>query len=419
MEQLEAIIEEGNKIRDSTIVPTINERLSLKVSILSLLGNIDSEIFVMNRKLFSWKQKLVNGEIKLPDKVEDMDNYEFVEKLSIWLLDPLLIFCNNPEEVKKKISDELFKKGYEYVRARNDIYPSRINIDVEFDVAAILMQTNKNLTKHIEKFTLYGANLNLNGELMLPIFLYDYITPRFNYEEWKSDLELEPFLWTKCKNLWIKKGVNFPPIPKIELSNKIFNIIKSEKEGTYLLTGLFTMFLMTNQQGTYTGEYQIYHQNPEEFIKKIAAEIPGIKFKEEEPIYYFQNKSYQIFFNNDLILTIYLLEYQMNFIRIGYYNHTNYHGVLLHLLLDAIKAPVKDYDEKILYIGYLIKYKNEILNSQVNNEKKMVFEILQNNSIGPQTTPMLEFKKKEWNKELTFFYRPNKEQEKEEEDNLT
>lgn len=38
MEQLELIIKQGTKDNDATIVPTVNERLSLKVSIFDILS---------------------------------------------------------------------------------------------------------------------------------------------------------------------------------------------------------------------------------------------------------------------------------------------------------------------------------------------------------------------------------------------
>ena len=108
----------------------------------------------------------------------------------------------------------------------------------------------------------------------------------------------------------------------------------------------------------------------------------------------------------------------MNYIKLGYYNHLNYHGLLLFLLLDALKSPIKEYDEKCGNIGYLIKAKNifcekigsnSVLNKNGKNGVKNVFAVLQNNMIGPHTTPFLEFKMKEFNKELTFFYRPDKQ----------
>jgi hypothetical protein len=37
---------------------------------------------------------------------------------------------------------------------------------------------------------------------------------------------------------------------------------------------------------------------------------------------------------------------------------------------------------------------------------KNIFEILQNNQVGPNTTPFLDFKKKEYRKELTFYHKP-------------
>jgi hypothetical protein len=134
MDGLDEIIKEGTFINEGQIVPTINERLNLKVSILSILAEMSQDIFVMNRKLFYWNKRLIENDITLPQTVEQLSNDEFTDKLADWLLDPLLIFCNNPEEVAKVIADKLHSKKYKYVRARNDMYPSRLIIDVEFDI---------------------------------------------------------------------------------------------------------------------------------------------------------------------------------------------------------------------------------------------------------------------------------------------
>ena len=382
MEQLKTIIEEGTKIKDSSIHPTIEDRLNSKIAILQ---SLPEDTFVMNKKLFQWK--------KLLSEKESTTNTE-------WLLEPILIFCQNPEELAKNICNKLFDQDFKYIRARNDMYPDRIIIDVEFEPNAYLIPTNKHLTKHTNNLKLYNANINTNGELMLPIFLYEYITPKFNYEFWKSNLELEPFLWTNLQEKWNKKNITPPNFQSNNISNQIFTLLKTEEEGSYLFTGYFTYFMMTNQKGDYNGEYHIYHRNPIELLKKIYDTLPELKIKEENPIYFFQQKFYHLVHNNTHVLTIYQLQYPMNFTRLGYYNHTNYHGLLLFLIVEAIKAPLKDYDEKIAEIGFLVKSKNLYTNGHN-------FNILQNNIIGPRTSPQLEFKLKEWNKELTFFYRPD------------
>lgn len=402
MEQLKVIIEEGKNINIKSIHPTIDDKLSSKIALLRLLD--DKDIFVMNKKLFDWKKRIEKKEIVLSQSPED------TEKIADWLLDPLLIFCSDLEETSKRICNKLFEQGFKYIRARNDIYPSRIIIDIEFEIAAILCNNNKSISKHSNDLVLYGANINVNGELMLPILLYEYITPKFNYVDWKSNLELEPFLWEGMKQKWVKKGVNHPIYSNIDVSKDIFNLIKSEDEGAYLFTGYYTYFLMTNQKGEYNGDYHIYHREPMEFLKKIYEAYPDMKVREENPIYYFQNKSYYLLHNNEHVLTVSQLEYPMNFTRLGFYNHTNYHGLLLFLLIEAFKFSLKDYDDKISHIGYLIKAKN-------NYKGGHNFNILQNNIIGPRTSPALEFKIKEWNKDLTFFYRPDVSSEVVEEEN--
>ena len=395
MEQLQLIIEEGKQINEKTITPTIEERFQNKIEILRLLK--DKDTFVMNKKFFIWKQKIENKEISSSE-----ENTE-------WILDPLLIFCTNPEETSKMICDGLFQKDKKYIRYRNDVYLSRVIIDVDFEVMAYVSPVNKPLLKHTENFTFYNANINTNGALILPILLYEYITPKFSYEEWKNNLEMEPFLWNQLKQKWVKNGVNPPNFNKLEISQKILNVIKAEDESAYLFTGYFTYFMMINQKGDYQGDYHIYHRDPLDFLQKIHESIPDLKIKEEQPVYFFQTKQYTLVHNNDVVLTVYNLEFPLNFVRLGYFNHTNYHGLLMFLLIEAFKGKMREYDEKIGNIGYLIKYRNGY--SGGHN-----FNILQNNIIGPRTSPTLELRKKAWNKELKIFYRPDKveiEEEKE------
>ena len=398
---LEEIIKEGTLLNESQDYPTKTQKLNLKIDCLHILSD-QKDTFVMNRKFFDWNKKLV-------------DSKATVENYAEWLLDPLLVFCNQPEDIARLLADELHKKKYKYVRARNDMSSSRLIIDVEFEIVAILNPNNKTIQKHTKNLELFGSNININGLLLLPVFLYDYITPKFNWEQWKDNLLIEPFLWTPMVKIWEKSVSPIPPqnLPKNmeKLSEKIFESIKTEDEGDYVFTGFYTYSLMTSPNVPYTGEYHIYHQNPMAFLKKINDRFTDIevKMKEDPQIYYFHGKHYLIYFNGQLLLTIYELNYPINYIKLGVYNHTNYHGVLLFLLIDALKSTLKDYDEKCAFIGYLVKTRNIFLKSiEKEPNVKNIFEVLQNNHIGPNTTPYLNFKIKEFHKELTFYHKPEK-----------
>jgi len=397
--QLEEIIKEGTLLNEAQDYPTTTQKLNLKIDCLHILSE-QKDTFIMNRKFFDWNKKLVDSKITI-------DNY------AEWLLDPLLIFCNQPEDIARLLADELHKKKYKYVRARNDNISSRLIIDVEFEIVAIINSNNKTIQKHSKNLELFGCNININGLILLPIFLYDYITPKFNYEQWKDNLMIEPFLWTPMIKTWEKFAIPIPAsnFPKNfeKLSEKIFEAIKTEDEGDYVFTGFYTYSLMTSPNIPYNGEYHIYHQNPMAFLKKINDRFTDIevKMKEDSPIYYFQSKQYIIYFNGQIILTIYELNFPINYIKLGVYNHVNYHGLLLFLLIDALKSTLKEFDEKSAYIGYLVKTRNIFLKSiQTESNVKNIFEVLQNNQIGPNTTPFLEFKKKEFRKELTFYHKP-------------
>ena len=107
--QLEEIIKEGTLLNEAQSYPTITERLNLKIDSLSILS-ASKDTFVMNRKFFDWKKKLIDGELTFPKSIEKLSNREFSETYADWLLEPLLVFCNQPEEIARLLADELHKK---------------------------------------------------------------------------------------------------------------------------------------------------------------------------------------------------------------------------------------------------------------------------------------------------------------------
>ena len=162
MSEIDTIVKEG-------LVPSkkdLQTKLSIKRDILSIVSKMKDNTFIMNLKMFDWKQKIISGEITMTDDPSQAE----------WLLEPLCVYCDNIEDSARNIADELFRMKHSYVKARNDIYPDRLNVDVNFEVAAVVVKTNQTITKHVDSVLLYGANLNFNGMLMIPILLYEYMT---------------------------------------------------------------------------------------------------------------------------------------------------------------------------------------------------------------------------------------------------
>lgn len=386
MSEIDTILKEGNYLSKKDL----ETKLSVKRDVLSIVSKMKDNTFIMNLKMFDWKQKIVSGEITMSDDPSQAE----------WLLEPLYVYCDDIEESARYITNELFRMKHSYVKARNDIYPDRLNVDVNFEVAVIVVKTNPTITKNVESVLLYGARLNYNGMLMIPILLYEYITPKFNYLTWKENLEIEPFLWKAMIEKWNKhpdKIVYSPyTVATTDIHKSILSMIHKEADVSYIMTGYYTYHLMCGtENGPYQGDYHIYHEQPDEFIMRIR-ESHEVDVQEEEPIFYFEKKAYKIYFNKTLVLTIYHFNYSMNYIVYGGYKHVNYHGVLLFLCLEMLKTGKKGADD----IGYLIKTKN--------HSKSQKFEILQNICVGPRTTPQIDFKKKEWNHELNFIHRPDK-----------
>ena len=387
MSEIDTIVKEGRVLSKKEI----ETKLSVKRDILSIVSKMKDNTFVMNLKMFDWKQKIISGEITMTDDPNQAE----------WLLEPLYVYCDDIEDRARHIADELFQMKHPYVKARNDIYPDRLNVDVNFEVGVVVVKTNPTITKHVDSVLLYGAGLNFNGMIMVPILLYEYTTPKFNYLAWKENLEIEPFLWKAMIEKWNKhpeKVVysHYAAVATTDIHKSILAMIHREADGSYIITGYYTYSLLCGSENSqYQGDYHIYHERPDDFIKKIR-EAHDVDVKEEDPIFYFEKKSYKVYYNKTLVLTIYHLDYAMNYIVCGGYKHVNYHGVLLFLCLEMLKSGKKGSDD----IGYLIKMKN--------HSKSQKFEILQNVCVGPRTTPHIEFKKKEWNHELNFIHRPDK-----------
>ena len=403
MDKLEDIIKTGTLENESQNFPTTDDKINFKVSLLNYLKDVKN-CFVMNLSLFEWKEKITKENINIQKECGD------------WLLEPLQIFCDNHQEVVNQMADKFFADGFNYVQVRNDIFEKRMILDVEFDQVAFFQENNKELSKLVKGYKLFESKVNLNPVLLMPILYYQYITPRYSNGFWKKNLELEKYLWDF-------KFLNFEfKTKELEISKKIYDLIKTEKDEDYLLSGDYTLSLLQGKEN-YKGDYLIFHQDPISFLKKVNENISKLEIKIIQSPYYFFNESYDIYHSNQKILTVYPLKFQFNFIKIGYHNHLNYQGLILMTFLEMMKEGKVNMDK----IGFIIKLKNKFLkDNQIKSElahqgtRRNFFQILQSETIGTDLTPQLEFNKKSWNKELKGFYRPDlkeKEEEKNEENN--
>lgn len=400
MEKLEDIIKTGTLENEKQNFPTNEDKINFKVSLLNYLKDIDN-CFVMNLAFFEWKEKI--------QKVDVSKEY------GEWLLEPLQVFCNNHQEVINQIATKFYEDGFNYVQVRNDIFEKRMILDVEFDQVAYFQENTKELGKLVKGYKLFESKVNLNPVLLMPIIYYQYITPRFSNSFWKKNLELEKYLW---KDITFEK-YEFQAM-NLENSKKVYDLIKTEKNEDYLLSGNYTLSLLQEQE-EYSGDYLIFHKEPITFLKKVNENIPKLEIKIVKSPYYFFNDSYDIYSNNKKILTVYSLSYQFNYIQIGYHNHLNYQGLILMTLLEMIKEGKVNMNK----IGFILELKNKFLKennikSELSHQgsRRNFFQILQSETIGTNMTPQLEFNMKSWNKELKGFYRPDlkeKEDEKNEE----
>ena len=402
--KLALIIESGKKFIANQEYPNNLDKVKIKMDILHFCAE-KKNIFVTSKEFNFWKDT-----IKLDEENEEIPD---------WILSPLQIFTYDKVEFTKSICDYLFEKKYKYIRAKNDLYPQRFTLEVEFDIIAFIQENNSYLEKHLTYQNIYGSKFNTNNILILPIIYYEYITPKFNFETWTDNIKYEEEIW---------KNKNFNKETELNLKNskntsqKLLKIILNENENDYLFSGAYSYYNLLDKE--YNGPITIYHIEPIEFLNKLNQEIDDLEVKNEDAIYYFYNKKYFVYNKNgDLILELYDFEFGFNYIRLGLENHTNYHGIILSLLINYLESDKKKsklYENMIMSIFHskeLFLKKNKIDSCL----KKSKYQVFQDKIIGKNQTPFLRFKKLEWNKELDFFYRPDKKEETEnkEENNST
>jgi hypothetical protein len=63
MSEIDTIVKEGNTLSKKDL----ETKLSVKRDILSIVSKMKENTFIMNLKMFDWKQKIVSGEITMTD----------------------------------------------------------------------------------------------------------------------------------------------------------------------------------------------------------------------------------------------------------------------------------------------------------------------------------------------------------------
>ena len=386
MENLEEIIKNDEQnIKKSDI--------SIKIHILKFLSD-KKDIFVTNKKLVELRSL----------KTKEFD-------LKEWLNQPLEIFCNDIDQMTRDICDYLYKQNVEYLQSREDYYKTRNLIDASFEIVAFIQKNREQFQKFITKEKLYGTITTSNPTIILPYLYYQYITPNINFQTWEENIEIEQNLWNLffelnsgvvCENKKTKDS-DF-----IKTKEEIIKILMNEKENTYLFTGEYTYEkLIDEKMGD--NELDVFLENPLDFISRNKDKLEDLELKieEKDSLYYFWNKEYRLLKNKEVILNIIPLEYAINTIRIGYENHGNYHSVIFIFLLKFIENN-GDF-RYINMIKNLIKHKNSFItkDNTVSSElNKSKFEILNDKTVGQNNVPLLNFKIRQWNREVKFMYKP-------------
>ena len=390
--KLSKIIETGKKYNENETFPSNIDKVKLKIDIFNFCEKYKN-CFITSKEFNYWKDS-----VKEDDKSSEIPE---------WMLSPILIFAFNKKDFTKELCDYLLEKNYKYIRSKNDVYPQRLTIEVEFEPVAHIQENNSYLEKHLTYQTIYGAKFNTNDFLMLPLIYYEYITPIFNYESWGRNVEIEEKTWEKYNIDQL--NIVIPDYKNINADfSKVLKMILNENENDFLFSGLYSLTKLL--EISYEGPITIFHKNPLEFLKRLNDLIPSLKVKEEESIFYFYNKKYFIYNSSDqLLLELYDLNFGFNYIRIGLENHTNYHGIILTLILKYLEEDSDNSKKYINLIKLIFAQKKMFLKKNNINSclEKSIYQVFQDKIIGTNDTPFLKFKLLEWNKELDFFYRPD------------
>jgi hypothetical protein len=363
-------------------------RINISREIFKFLST-KNNIFITNREFFTW-----NGDIHNAN----------------WLSSPLDIYAENIREFTNELCDHLYLQKFKYVRSRLDFFPNITTVEVEFEIVCRVIKSNKYIESNGTYEKLYNVKINTNPFLILPYLYFEYITPKFSFESWKDNIQLEKNIWESIsitENFNINK--NFTKDP--ELKNLQKNILrKLEDRNDYLMTGEYSLFTMLN-----IDESDIYYPinilcvNIEELIDIIRQEVSdkNITIRSKEVEFYFWEKEFEIFVGDKPFINIMTLDYGFNFVKMNYLNHTNFHGILLYLIIKKLQSDDKNSDKYFMaLIKLLIEGK-----SKSNELEISKFQILTDKIIGPIESPFLKYKIKEWNRELDYAYRPDKKNE--------
>ena len=363
-------------------------RINISREIFKFLST-KNNIFITNREFFTW-----NGDIHNAN----------------WLSSPLDIYAENIREFTNELCDHLYLQKFKYVRSRLDFFPNITTVEVEFEIVCRVIKSNKYIESNGTYEKLYNVKINTNPFLILPYLYFEYITPKFSFESWKDNIQLEKNIWESIsivENFNINK--NFTKDP--ELKNLQKNILrKLEDRNDYLITGEYSLFTMLN-----IDESDIYYPinilcvNIEELIDIIRQEVSdkNITIRSKEVEFYFWEKEFEIFVGDKPFINIMTLDYGFNFVKMNYLNHTNFHGILLYLIIKKLQSDDKNSDKYFMaLIKLLIEGK-----SKSNELEISKFQVLTDKIIGPIESPFLKYKIKEWNRELDYAYRPDKKTE--------
>lgn len=383
------------------------EKRKITLDILKFISEHKNheDYFVSNKKFFCKSDK-------------DTDN-------ELWLLEPINIYCKDVEILATELCDYLFAKKYKYVRGRSDINQNIILLEIDFEVIANIFSLPKEFNlRNLREISNKISNVNIITKpyLTLAEIYFGYITPQINSDKWEENMKIENTIlnyFDLPKKQIVKPTKQFKTLD--EYHHRFLNKLEEVKE-TYLLTGEYTIqSMLTTPVNMEKYPIYLYTNNPEYFLDICKDLYPNedISVTKKDSFLYFWDTLIEINVNGQNIVNLIKTEHKLTGIKMNFLYHTNFHGTLMFIYNQIIQDNLRErYYLDLLH--YLVESKHEYLaRNNVNEFDNHRFSIFNNQLFGEDMLPILNHRKREWNRENRFSYRPDKKENKETEQETT
>lgn len=290
---IDEIVKKGEKINLTNIHPTLSEMNKMNKIVESYIKKNKLIIYGGTAIIILLKSKGIN----LVDKDKFLD-YDF--------------YSPNFIRDSVAIANQLYDKGYKYVRRINAIHPDTVRVGAEFasEFLADITFVPEKVYKKIPTKTIFGF-LYADPQFLKVDLYRSMCQPNMNLYRWTK---VYPRLAHIEKSFPLKQMKNIPksfesPKELYEFGPAILEILQDPNENI-IATGImaFNLFMSVadkNAKSVPVLIYEIFSSEPKKLADKIINKIPGATFKKYYPYLELLPEKVTIFLNDTPIVDIY------------------------------------------------------------------------------------------------------------------